>query len=120
MDGAAEDLEAAIARQEADKPSTPVGVDALAQIIREVDGRHSLCAGALAEEILSRVSIAATPAAPAVDLEQFRDCVIEAKEVWLQNAENWKGRSMESQYRELVDDCDRLLALIDQQAGGAK
>lgn len=62
---------------------------------------------------------AAPPAVQAVDLEQFRDCVIEAKEVWLQNAENWNGRSMESQYREWVDDCDRLLALIDQQAGKA-
>lgn len=57
--------------------------------------------------------------AQAVDLEQFRDCVIEAKEVWLQDAENWKGRSRESQYREWVDDCDRLLALIDKQAGKA-
>lgn len=57
-------------------------------------------------------------AAQAVDLGQFRDCVIEAKESWLQCAENWKGRVRESQYREWVDDCDRLLKLIDQQAGG--
>lgn len=56
-------------------------------------------------------------AAQAVDLGQFRDCVIEAKESWLQCAENWKGRVRESQYREWVDDCDRLLKLIDQQAG---
>lgn len=77
MEGSAEDLEAALARQDESAPT----------------------------------------AAQAVDLEQFRDCVVEAKEVWLQNAENWKGRSRESRYREWVDDCDRLLALIDQQAG---
>ena len=35
-------------------PSAPVGVDELAQVIREVDGKHSLGAGALAEAILEK------------------------------------------------------------------
>lgn len=43
-------------------PSAPVGVDELAQVIREVDGNHSLGAGALAEAILEKFpTLAAQP-----------------------------------------------------------
>jgi hypothetical protein len=50
-------------------PSQPVAprvpdVDALAQIIREVDGDHSLGAGALAEAIIEKITAAPAPAEP--------------------------------------------------------
>lgn len=67
----------------------------------------------------ARKVYAAPPAAQAVDLEQFRDCVLEARAVHQQNADNWSGRRLEARYLEYVAECDRLLALIDQQAGGA-
>lgn len=55
-----------------------------------------------------------------VDLEQFRDAVITARAVHQQDADNWRGRKRESQYLGYVAEADRLLTLIDQQAGGVK
>lgn len=52
-----------------------------------------------------------------VDLEQFRDAVVTARDVHQQDADNWRGRKREAIYLEYVAECDRLLALIDQQAG---
>ena len=52
-----------------------------------------------------------------VDLEQFRDAVVTARAVHQQDADNWRGRKREAIYLEYVAECDRLLALIDQQAG---
>lgn len=101
----ADELEAALARQEADKTA--------ASVITLTDAPTAPPA-AQADHFPDATK---KGAAQAVDLGQFRDCVIEAKESWLQCAENWKGRVRESQYREWVDDCDRLLKLIDQQAG---
>ena len=59
----------------------------------------------------------AAPPAQAVDLEQFRGCVLEARAVHQQNADNWSGRGLEARYLEYVAECDRLLALIDSQRG---
>lgn len=58
--------ESALARQEA----APISVDRLAQIIRRLDGRHTLGAYEMAEAILAEVSIPYPPAAQAVDLWQ--------------------------------------------------
>lgn len=70
--------------------------------------------------VLASVYREAAPPAQAVDLEQFRDAVVTARDVYQQDADNWRGRKREAIYLEYVAECDRLLALIDQQAGGAK
>lgn len=104
-------IEAALARQEA----APISVDRLAQIIRRLDGRHMLGAYEMAEAILDEVSIPAPPAAQAVDLEQFRGAVEAYKA-----AVNEDCYFDPSDHDENIAYADRLLALIDQQAGGAK
>jgi hypothetical protein len=58
-------LTAAPAPAEPVAPRVP-DVDALAQIIREVDGDHSLGAGALAEAIIEKITAAPAPAEPTI------------------------------------------------------
>lgn len=60
----------------------------------------------------------AAPPAQAVDLDQFREALTSARAVWEDYADTWSQETQaHKSYAEKVAECDRLLALIDQQAG---
>ena len=53
-----------------------------------------------------------------VDLEQFREALTSARAVWEDYADTWSQETQaHKSYAEKIAECDRLLALIDQQAG---
>lgn len=66
----------------------------------------------------SKPLYAAPPAAQAVDLDKFREALTSARAVWEDYADTWSQETQaHKSYAEKVAECDRLLALIDQQAG---
>lgn len=118
------DVEAALARQDADKPSAPVGQEWTDEQCIEFAScafRHAPRNPPDGVELAdirmaaSRVMRSARPpAAQAVDLEQFRGAVEAYKA-----AVNEDCYFDPSDYDENIAYSDRLLALIDQQAGQA-
>lgn len=116
MEGAAEELEAALARQEADKTKAAIWIEfAENGNIRFWTSDQDR---AIEESFCHARSLtayyAAPPAAQAVDLGQFRGAVEAYKA-----AVNEDCYFDPSDYDDNIAYADRLLALIDQQAGKA-
>lgn len=89
--------------------------EALAEVSRELDCDP---AEGGAEPILAAIAKlkASIPAAPGIDLEQFRDCVTTTRAIALQTMSNALNRGAESAAADAkrdIDECDRLLAQID-------
>lgn len=129
MDGAAEDLEAALARQEADKPAAPVGQE-IAYLDLGVGGYIDL-GSAMTDEQLAKLPkgrhalgiigtygvdgyVAAPPAAQAVD--HLRRLIGAGKLLRNSVVETRGMRGMDTHDAALAL-AEQFLALIDQQAG---
>lgn len=134
MEGSAEDLEAALARQEADKKAAPAEQQGAGNVVIEglrladqfFDGQDDYWQWDDGEwfpgsKVREALQAALSPAAQAVDLEQFRESVerIKGHAAYLRDRYAISTQARVS-CDDLVAECDRLIALIDQQAGGAE
>jgi hypothetical protein len=89
-------------------PVVPVGVsvDALAQEIRRVDGRHTLGAGALAEALLPFLTALRQPVVPVGVSEEQRQRVAEIVEAAIER------HAPANSIRHTLDDVDAIIAAL--------